>query len=355
MPSRNRNALLDKGYFPVNTSDFDFRLPEELIAQEPLPEREKSRLLVYERCTGLIRHLHFEDIVDFFTYKDLMLFNDTRVFPARLYGRKESGGQVEVLLVREKGDDLWEALIKVSRPPAVGRNLLLDGGIEATVVEKKDGKIVIQLRAEDNVREAIEKHGVTPLPPYIRREAVKSDKERYQTIFAKRNGAVAAPTAGLHFSEKIMQKLKNRGIRTETITLHVGPGTFQPVKVEKIEDHKMHEEYFEIREEVAAEINSVKKKGGRIVAVGSTVVRAIESSSCGGKVLPKADRTDIFINPGYNFKIVDAMVTNFHLPRSTLLMLVSAFTGVSELKDIYREAVVEKYRFFSYGDAMLIL
>lgn len=339
----------------MKTADFDYHLPEELIAQYPPKERGDSRLLVFDRKSSGISHLHFSEIVEFFDEKDILLFNDTRVFPARLLGHKESGGKIEVLLVREAEKDVWEAMIKASRRPKPGSRLLLTGGIEATLLKRLDNINLIKLKAKGDVREAIGKYGVMPLPPYVNRKAEREDGERYQTVYASKEGAVAAPTAGLHFTPGLMDEFDRKKIKREMITLHVGPGTFQPVKVEDIKDHVMHEEYFEVEKNVADSINGTREKGGRVAAVGTTVVRALESSFSDGKVLPKKGWTDIFVHPGCSFKVIDCLVTNFHLPKSTLFMLVSAFVGTDALKKIYEEAVREKYRFYSYGDAMLIL
>ena len=339
----------------MKTNEFDYHLPEELIAQSPPRVRSHSRLLVHHRKENKVSHHSFQEISGFFGPNDLLVLNDTRVIPARLFGHKKTGGKVEILLIRELKTDHWEAMVKTSKKTSPGMHFLLNGGIEATVVEICEGTVLLKLRALEMVRNAIEKFGALPLPPYIKRMPTDDDKDRYQTVFAKRDGAVAAPTAGLHFTEEIMDEIRERGADIEMITLHVGPGTFQPVRVESLKEHKMHEEYFQIDKNVADKVNDVKKRGGRVIAVGTTVVRALESSSEGGKLLPKKGWTDIFIHPGRSFEIVDAMVTNFHLPKSTLFMLVSAFVGTDQLKKVYEEAVREKYRFFSYGDAMLIL
>lgn len=339
----------------MKTDDFDYHLPEELIAQAPLPIRSDSRLLVYHRKDDSVTHRSFNEISDFFGPDDILVFNDTRVIPARLFGRKKTGGKVEVLLIREIAADHWEAMVKTSKKIKTGMNFPLAGEIDATVIDVREGTAVLKLRCSGGVRNAIETYGSVPLPPYIKRDVSDHDRERYQTVYAKSAGAVAAPTAGLHFTEEIMKNIGNTGAGIEMITLHVGPGTFQPVRVENLEQHRMHEEYFQIENKVADRINHVKERGGRVVAVGTTVVRALESSSEGGKLLPKKGWTDIFIHPGRRFEIADALVTNFHLPKSTLFMLVSAFVGTERLKKIYEEAVRERYRFFSYGDAMLIL
>ena len=342
----------------MKTSDFDYALPEELIAQSPPASRGSSRLLVFEREAGTISHKEFTDILDFFDKGDLLVFNDTKVIPARLFGRKETGGKIEILLIREIKEDLWECMLKSSKGAKVGMNFSLGEGddiIQADVMEKKDGSVIVKLRSDIGVRETINKIGRMPLPPYVKRDATKEDEARYQTIYALKDGAVAAPTAGLHFTPELMKALDEKGVETAMITLHVGPGTFQPVRVDDLENHKMHSEHFQINKSVAKKINEVKEKGGRVVAVGTTTVRTLESSNDKGKVLPNEGETDIFVRPGSRFNIVDCMITNFHLPKSTLFMLVSAFAGTANMKKVYEEAVLEKYRFFSYGDAMLII
>jgi len=339
----------------MRTTDFDYPLPEELIAQHPPKERGTSRLLVYNRASRRIFHHNFSEIASFFDKKDLLVFNDTKVIPGRLYGRKKTGGKVELLLVREVEPDIWEAMVRSSRKVSSGLVFYFEGGLEAEVVEKKEEITLLRLSHPQDARAAIERYGKMPLPPYIDRAVEDADESRYQTVFAKRQGAVAAPTAGLHFTEEIMGQLGAKGVATACVTLHVGPGTFRPVKVERVEDHRMHSEWFEIDEETAERVNKTRENGGRVVAVGTTAVRTLESAFSGGKVLPKKGFTDIFIYPGCRLHLVDCMVTNFHLPRSTLFMLIATFVGTDELKRIYAEAVRERYRFFSYGDAMLIL
>lgn len=342
----------------MKTSDFDYLLPEELIAQNPPASRGSSRLLVFDREKDRISHKNFNDIVSFFDEGDILVFNDTKVIPARLFGRKETGGKVEILLIREIEKDLWECMLKTSKGAKIGMSFSLGEGddiIHADIVDKSEGSIIVKLSSDKEVREMINKIGRMPLPPYVKRDAVKEDEERYQTIYASKEGAVAAPTAGLHFTPELMHSLKEKGVHTAMITLHVGPGTFQPVRVDDMENHKMHSEHFHISESVAEKINEVKERGGRVVAVGTTTVRTLESSNDKGKVLPNDGETDIFVRPGSRFNIVDCMITNFHLPKSTLFMLVSAFAGTANMKKVYEEAVLEKYRFFSYGDAMLII
>lgn len=342
----------------MKTSDFDYLLPEELIAQKPPANRGSSRLLVFDRETHIISHKEFTDILDFLDEGDLLVFNDTKVIPARLFGRKETGGKVELLLIREIEEDIWECMLKSSKGVKVGMGFSIGEGddlIHADVMDKKDGSIIVKLSSDRTVREMINKVGRMPLPPYVKRDATKEDEDRYQTIYASKDGAVAAPTAGLHFTPELMEALNDKGVETAMITLHVGPGTFQPVRVVDLENHKMHSEHFHISESVANKINEVKERGGRVVAVGTTTVRTLESSNDKGKVLPNEGETDIFVRPGSRFNVVDCMITNFHLPKSTLFMLVSAFAGTANMKKVYEEAVLEKYRFFSYGDAMLII
>lgn len=339
----------------LHTEDFDYPLPEELIALHPPEVRGTSRLLVYDREIGKTEHSDFSKIADFLTPNDLLVVNDTRVFPARLLGRKASGGKVELLLVRHLGDDCWECLVKSSKGIKKGMRFLLEEEIDAEVTEKLDATAIVRLKAEGGVNEVIERLGRIPLPPYIRREAIEADRERYQTVYAEKSGAVAAPTAGLHFTPEILDELKRKGVGSVTVTLHVGPGTFQPLRVNDLKDHTMHSEFYEIGEAAAETINRVRARGGRIVAVGTTVVRTLEASYQNGEIVPGKGNTDIFIYPGRPVRAVDVLLTNFHLPKSTLFMLVCAMTGTEELKSIYAEAVAERYRFFSYGDAMLIL
>lgn len=339
----------------MKTSDFDYFLPVELIAQSPPPERGTSRLLVLNRKSNEVLHKSFANLVDYVDEKDVLVFNNTRVIPARLYGEKSSGGKVEALLLREVEDYVWEAMLKASKSPRPGTALRFGADLKALVKEKIKDTYLLEFSCSGSLREAIGKHGEMPLPPYIKRAAGKEDEERYQTVYSSVEGAVAAPTAGLHFTLPLLEALKDKGVSVEMITLHVGPGTFQPVRVENLDDHEMHSEFFVIDEGTAERINIAKEKGGRVIAVGTTALRALESSTSKGKVLPKKDWTDIFVRPGYRFNIVDSMVTNFHLPKSTLFMLVSAFAGREVMKSVYEEAVRERYRFFSYGDAMLIL
>lgn len=339
----------------MKTNDFDYFLPEELIAQFPPQKRGDSKLLVFNRKSNRITHSHFSKISHFFNNKDMLVFNNTKVIPAKLSGNKESGGKVEVLLVRELEDGFWKAMIKASKSPSPGMKLKLENEIDAVVIKREDDTFILNLNSNENLKDTINRVGKIPLPPYIKREEVALDRDRYQNLFAKEDGAVAAPTAGLHFTNEILNELSEKGIKKEMITLHVGPGTFQPVRAENIEDHNMHSEYFEVSEKAANRLNNVKISGGKVVAVGTTVARTLESSHCEGKVLPKKDWTGIFIHPGCRLNVVDCLLTNFHLPKSTLFMLVATMVGTDRLKEIYNEAVANRYRFFSYGDAMLIL
>lgn len=343
----------------MKVSLFDYNLPEELIAQYPLEKRDLSRLMVLNRSTRSIEHTIFAQLPEFLSPGDLVVINNTKVIPARLIGKKErTGGSVEILLLSPRGKGLWEALVKHSSRIQKGTKVIFgDGRFSAQIMDRTeaDGRL-IKFESNGDLGRLLEEYGRPPLPPYIKREIKDEDKERYQTIYAKENGAVAAPTAGLHFTESVFAKMKARNIKTAELTLHVGLGTFQPVRVENVEEHNMHAETFRISPEVAQIINDTKASGGRIVAVGTTSVRALESSvDSNGRIVPRSGSTDMFIYPGHRFRVVDALITNFHLPRSTLLMLVSAFAGRDFIMSAYQEAIRERYRFYSYGDAMLIL
>lgn len=342
----------------MKVSEFDYHLPKELIAKFPVEPRDSAKLLVLNRRTGEIEHRIFRDIVDYLNPGDLLVINDTKVIPARLFGRLETGGRVEVLLVRQVEPDLWEVMARPARKLKEGKRVIFDGELSATVKGYSgEGKRLLefQLKGEKSFMEKLSEIGHVPLPPYIEREERPEDRVKYQTVFARKEGAVAAPTAGLHFTEELLQKLKDKGIIIKPVTLHVGPGTFKPVKVENVEDHKMDYETYSVPEETAVAIEEVRKRGSRVVAVGTTVVRTLESAARDrGTVEPGEGRTNLFIYPGYSFKVVDALITNFHLPRSTLLMLVSAFAGKERVLNAYREAVKKGYRFYSYGDAMFI-
>ena len=347
------------------TSEFDYSLPQELIAQVPPEKRGISRMLVLDRASGSIAHRHVGDLPGLLDPGDLMVFNDTRVFSARVFGTwADTPGKVEVLLVEPSiaHPGAWSALCRSSRPVRSGGVMALaDGALRATVLEKTpDGRVELAFACDGDFFEVLDQHGVPPVPPYIRRAdhdaRVEVDKTRYQTVYARETGAVAAPTAGLHFSDELLARIDDAGIRREFVTLHVGPGTFRPVKVEKIEEHVMDAERYEIPEPTAAAVAATKASGRRVVAVGSTSVRTLETcADAGGVVKAGKGRSSIFIHPPYRFKAVDAMLTNFHLPRSTLLMMICALAGKELVFRAYAEAIREKYRFYSYGDCMLIL
>lgn len=341
----------------MNLHDFYFDLPEELIAQDPLEDRSSSRMLVLDKKTGERQHKIFKDVIDYLNPGDCLVLNNTRVLPARLIGAKEgTGAKIEVLLLKRKQDNIWETLVKPgkkARPGArivFGDNLLVGEVID--VVE--EGNRLIQFEYEGIFEEVLDQLGEMPLPPYITHQL--KDKERYQTVYAKHNGSAAAPTAGLHFTKELLKKIQEKGIKIANVTLHVGLGTFRPVKVENILDHHMHSEFYSIEEEDAKCINDTKQAGGRIISVGTTSTRTLESvADENGMVRAGSGWTEIFIYPGYQFKVIDGLITNFHLPESTLLMLVSALAGREHILEAYQEAVKERYRFFSFGDAMLII
>ncbi len=337
----------------MQVSDFDFDLPAEQIARFPAEDRTGSRLLCLDGNSGAITHRQFADIEQRLEPGDLLVLNNTRVIPARLYGQKETGGKIEVLIERVLEDNLALAQVRASKSPNPGSVLLLADGAVRVVVEGRRDFLFI-LRFESSVLPLLLEYGHMPLPPYIDRADSDSDRLRYQTVFAARDGAVAAPTAGLHFDEALLARLEAKGVRKAFVTLHVGSGTYQPVRVEKIEDHVMHAEFIEVSEAVCQAVRETRARGKRVVAVGTTSVRSLESASASGEIAPFRGDSSIFIYPGYQFRSVDLMVTNFHLPQSTLLMLVSAFAGREQVLAAYNEAVEQQYRFFSYGDAMLL-
>src|SRR5690554_899962 len=336
----------------MHVADFSFQLPDALIARHPLAERRASRLLVLDGETGQLAHRGFADLLDYLRPGDLMVFNDTRVIPARLFGQKDTGGKLEVLIERVLDSRRVLAHVRSSKSPKPGTMIHLDGGGEALMLARHDA--LFELQFGEDVLPLLERIGHMPLPPYIDRADDSADRERYQTVYAQRAGAVAAPTAGLHFDEALLGAIREKGIETAFVTLHVGAGTFQPVRVERIEEHQMHSELAEVSSEVCDLVAETRARGGRVIAVGTTSVRALESASRSGALQPLVGETDIFIYPGYRFRSVDALITNFHLPRSTLLMLVSAFAGRECMLRAYAEAVEQQYRFFSYGDAMFI-
>lgn len=338
----------------MQVKDFHFELPEELIASYPLDKRSASRLLCLDGNSGAVEHRQFSDILEYLDPGDVVVFNNTRVIPARLFGTKASGGKVEVLVERVLDSHRVLAHVRSSRSPKKGAVLLLEGEIQATMLGRHENLFELEFAGEASVFSLLEAHGHMPLPPYMKREDQLSDRERYQTVYGTQPGAVAAPTAGLHFDEELLAALDEKGVHKAFVTLHVGAGTFQPVKVDKIEDHVMHSEYIEVDQSVCDAVKAARARGNKVVAVGTTSVRSLESASKSGEIAPYQGDSDIFIFPGYEFKSVDLLITNFHLPESTLMMLVSAFAGYEHTMAAYRDAVAEKYRFFSYGDAMCI-
>jgi len=349
--------MLDKGNEGnyMKTHDFWYDLPEELIAQTPLLARDTSRLLVLDRESGGLAHKHFYDVIDYLNSGDCLVMNDSRVLPARLLGQRPTGGAVEILLLRDLGDKKWECLCKPGRKMQQGSEVIFgDGELTATVVSVlEDGNRVVEFHYDGIFLEVLERLGKMPLPPYIKAEL--QDQERYQTVYSRAPGSAAAPTAGLHLTDDLLEKIRQKGIRTAFVTLHVGLGTFRPVKAEEIAEHHMHSELCMMSRETAEILNTTRAEGGRIICVGTTSCRTLESlANADGSFTAGSKWTDIFIYPGYSFKVMDGLITNFHLPESTLVMLVSAFAGRENVLHAYAEAVKEKYRFFSFGDAMLI-
>ncbi|BFM48629.1 tRNA preQ1(34) S-adenosylmethionine ribosyltransferase-isomerase QueA [Marinomonas sp. THO17] len=337
-------------------SDYHFDLPDSLIANYPTEDRTASRLLHLEGPSGELVHRQFPELLDLVEAGDLMVFNNTRVIPARVFGQKESGGKLEILIERVINSTEALAHVRASKSPKEGSKIFLgqdkNEHIETTMLGRNGA--LFHLSFAEPVLDVLSRVGHMPLPPYIERPDEDSDQERYQTVYSEKPGAVAAPTAGLHFDDDLLAKLKDKGVEIAFVTLHVGAGTFQPMKVDKVEDHIMHAEYVEVDEQVVEQVKATKARGGRVIAVGTTSVRSLESASQSGEIAPMQDDTSIFIYPGYEFKTVDALVTNFHLPESTLIMLISAFAGYQEVMNAYRVAVEQKYRFFSYGDAMFV-
>ncbi len=338
----------------MQKSDFSFKLPEELIAQVPLPVRSASRLLVCQRHSGETEDRQFSELADFLQPGDLIVFNNTRVIPARIYGKKDTGGRVEILLERMQDEKKFIGMMRCSKTPQPGQKILI-GDKRTLIYEGREGDFFQFSSDEDDIAELFEEFGQMPLPPYIHRQADATDNERYQTIFAQNPGAVAAPTASLHFDETILESLKIKGVNTAEITLHVGAGTFQPVRVDDLNQHIMHSESFDLSAEVVEKIQQTKAAGGRVFAAGTTSLRTLEAASADGELKAMSAETRLFITPGYKFNTVDGLITNFHLSESTLLMLVSAFAGMDEIRHIYQHAIDKQYRFFSYGDAMIIL
>ena len=341
----------------MNTADFDFHLPEKLIAQTPLEKRDASKLLIVNRKTGEFQDRHFHSIIDMLEAGDALVMNDTRVLPARLYGQKEeTGGHVELLLLKNKSGDEWEVLAKPAKRLKVGTRVSFgDGRLSALVTEElSHGGRIVRFDYQGIFLEVLESLGEMPLPPYIHEKL--DDRERYQTVYAKESGSAAAPTAGLHFTKELLEEIQAKGIHLVYLTLHVGLGTFRPVSVDNLDEHEMHSEFYQLSEEAAATLRSVKENGGRVIAVGTTSIRTLETigSKFDGQIQADSGWTNIFIKPGYDWKVVDAFSTNFHLPKSTLVMLVSAFAGRELVLDAYQHAIKEQYRFFSFGDAMFI-
>ena len=337
----------------MRRDQFYFDLPDELIAREPAAERTGSRLLYLDSVAEQLQHSQFSDFLTYIKPDDLLVFNNTKVIPARLYGQKDSGGKIEVLVERVLDSHRVLAHIRASKSPKPGTQLIFDNNVRAEMVGRDDA--LFELAFTEPVLAVLDQIGHMPLPPYIDRSDTEDDKSRYQTVYAEHSGAVAAPTAGLHFDQALMDDIKGKGASIGFVTLHVGAGTFQPVRADNIEDHHMHSEWLQVSAELCQQVTATKAKGGRVIAVGTTSVRCLETAAKAGDIVPFEGDTDIFIYPGYQFKVVDALLTNFHLSESTLLMLVSAFSGYHSIMAAYRAAVAERYRFFSYGDAMLLI
>ncbi|MCH5332956.1 MAG: tRNA preQ1(34) S-adenosylmethionine ribosyltransferase-isomerase QueA [Agathobacter sp.] len=341
----------------MKVSDFDYELPEELIAQDPLENRSDSRLMVLDRATGAVEHKRFTDILDYLAPGDCLVVNNTRVIPARLYGVKEdTQAQVEVLLLKRRENDIWETLVRPGKKLKPGARVLFgDGLLTGEIVDiVEEGNRLVRFHYQGIFEEILDRLGQMPLPPYITHEL--RDKNRYQTVYAKHDGSAAAPTAGLHFTEELLRRVRENGVEIAEVTLHVGLGTFRPVKAEEVTDHHMHSEFYRISAEAAEKVNRAKREGHRVISVGTTSTRTLESAADeNGFLREKSGWTDIFIYPGYEFRVIDGLITNFHLPQSTLIMLVSALAGREHVLEAYREAVRERYRFFSFGDAMLVL
>ena len=348
--------ILRKKLVKMRTSDFYYDLPEELIAQTPLENRQESRMLSLSREKGSIEHKHFYDVIDYLKKGDCLVLNNTRVLPARLYGvRVDTGAVVEFVLLKQKGTNIWECLAGPGKKAKTGYNFKFSDKLTATVTDVlENGNRILEFKADGEFFAVLDEIGQMPLPPYIKEKL--EDKERYQTVYSKELGSAAAPTAGLHFTNELLEQLKEKGVKIAFVTLHVGLGTFRPVKVDDVNEHKMHSEYYEVSEETAKVINETKQNGGRIICVGTTSCRTVESvAQKYGEIKACSGDTEIFIYPGFEFKCMDGLITNFHLPESTLIMLVSAFAGFDNVMNAYKTAVEEKYRFFSFGDAMIIM
>lgn len=339
----------------MNLSEFNYDLPQELIAQKPIERRDSSRLMVLDKSTGEITHRHFYDIIEYLNEGDCLILNDSRVLPARLYGvREDTGSPIEFLLLTRKEQDIWEVILRPGKKAKPGKRFVFgDGRLKAEVLEVvNDGNRLVRFEYEGLFENILDEIGEMPLPPYITEKLL--DKERYQTVYSKEEGSAAAPTAGLHFTNELLDKIREKGVKIGFVTLHVGLGTFRPVKENIVENHKMHSEFYILSQETADIINETKKNGKNVVAVGTTTCRTLESVAREGEIKAKTGWTDIFIYPPYEFKAIDKLITNFHLPQSTLLMLISAFAGKDKVFNAYNEAIKEKYRFFSFGDAMFI-
>jgi S-adenosylmethionine:tRNA ribosyltransferase-isomerase len=354
MVSRALRGRILSDFAPMLRSDFSYTLPAELIAQQPVEPRSASRLLALDGASGVLRDLAFADLPSLLRADDLLVFNDTRVIPARVFGTKETGGRVELLIERVLDRARLLTQVRASKPPKAGGRILLEGGIAARVQARRGDFYELELQTGEPAIQVLERIGHVPLPPYIARADEARDRERYQTVFARAPGAVAAPTAGLHFDETLLARLQALGIERAFVTLHVGAGTFQPVRVGDIREHRMHAEWLSVSATTASQVNHALAQGRRVVAVGTTVVRALETAARAEGVTPFEGETDIFIYPGYRFRVVGGLLTNFHLPESTLLMLVCAFGGTAPVLAAYRHAVAQRYRFYSYGDAMFV-
>ena len=338
----------------MRLDDFDYALPRELIAQFPSPERPASRLLHLDGTTGAVHDQQFRALAMLMAPGDVMVFNDTRVIKARLTGRKQTGGQVEVLVERVLSGNEALAQVRASHPPRADSALILSDAVEATVIARRGEFFHLRFENCDDVLALLERYGAVPLPPYIEHAPVAGDEARYQTVYAREPGAVAAPTAGLHFDEPLLAELRRRGVETACLTLHVGAGTFQPVRVQDLAEHEMHSEWYHVPQDTVDAVKRAQASGGRVLAVGTTSLRALETAAAGGELRAGYGETRLFVVPGYEFRVVERLLTNFHLPKSTLLMLVSAFGGTDNIRHAYRHAIARRYRFFSYGDAMLI-
>ncbi len=338
----------------MRKSDFNYHLPEHLIAQKPLPDRVASRMLCVNKVTGELNDRQFIDFISLINENDLLVLNDTKVIPARLYGKKQTGGKVEILIERVLDEHHALAHVRASKSPKIDSIIELDNGLSCRVTGREEDLFCLEFNQQNNVLDLLDQIGHIPLPPYITRDDDKEDLTRYQTVFAKEAGAVAAPTAGLHFDQNTIDKLAEKGVKKAFVTLHVGSGTFRPVKVEDLSEHIMHKEYYSVSQATVDAVLQTRAAGGRVIAIGTTAVRALESASREGDITAGFGETNLFITPGYQFKSVDAMLTNFHLPESTLLMLISAFSGYEQVMQAYQHAIKQQYRFFSYGDAMFL-